>query len=161
MDELPLKIRFADFLKATPFDMPIIIATILIYSNFTDGFTVEFALFHVIPVILAIWLGVAVFLTRTSLLTLSRKGFSFYGDWYFIGYKKIEKTWAEPVRVKEMKWMRLPGYAITDPVSGQSVMVPKVVFSYPEVSRFISEHVPFEHEVRKCIELRPRQDVEE
>ena len=161
MDELPLKIRFADFLKAMPFEMPGIIAAILICSILLDDSPVEFALFYVIPVILAAWLVTAVVVTRTSLLTLSRKGFSFYINLYLIGHKKIEKTWAEPVRVKEMKWMRLPGYEITDPVSGQSVMVPKVVFSYPEVSRFISEHVPFEHEVRKCIELRPRQAVEE
>lgn len=61
MDQLPLKIRFIDALKADRY-MPVIIAagmTIAMYR----GVSIESALTMSFPTVLAIWLGVTIFET--------------------------------------------------------------------------------------------------
>lgn len=149
MDQLSLRIRFIDALKADRY-MPVIIGAGMAIAVYR-GVSIESALTMGIPAAVAIWLGVAIFETRSSYLTLSGHGLMFRNRWL----KPIEKKWREPIRVEEKKTAKYQCHEIIDPLSGQSAKVPKVIFTYPEVASFILENAPAKHGVRKLVENKP------
>lgn len=69
--------------------------------------------------------------------------------------KPIKKKWMEPIKVEEKKTAKYQCHKIIDPLSGESVEVPKVIFTYPDVASFILENAPAEHGLRKLVENQP------
>ena len=142
---MKLRVKIKDAIRSDRF-LPVI-AIFGIAIAVYRGADVEGILLYGVPGLLLVWLIALMIEINTTYLVLSEDGLTFTAS----NLQKEKIRWDTAIKIEDKKKGKYRCKKLTVTETGKYAFIPSIIFTYPEVSRFLGKNSPKGHGLLACL----------